>query len=182
MTSAIESVLRRSGCRPPGSLHTTRRTESSDHMPHDRHPVRFQLVAIVVALTLAMTGLDAQMQARRIFITPTDDGFHTYITAAFIKKKVKAVVVKTRDDADFVLTAAEVTEEKVTTGRKLVNCLFAYCGGNEDKASTSVELVDRDGVVAWSYSVNKGRGKKNLQSMAEAIAKHIQDEFVSGSR
>jgi hypothetical protein len=139
-------------------------------------------LAIVASITFAAVGLQAQPQPRRIFITPTEDGFHTYISAAFIKKKVNAVVVKTQDDADFVLTAAQVTEEKVTTGRKLVNCLFAYCGGNEDKASTSVELVDREGVVAWSYSVNKGRGKKNLQSMAEAIAKHIQDDFVSGSR
>src|SRR5437660_4087506 len=43
----------------------------------------------------------------------------------------------------------------------------------QDKASTSVQLVDANGTVLWSYSVNKGRGAKNMQSMAEAIASHL---------
>jgi hypothetical protein len=66
--------------------------------------------------------------------------------------------------------------EKVSTGSKLVKCLFAYCAGSEDKASVSVQLV-KDGQIVWSYSVNKGRGSKNRQSMAEAIAKHLKDEY-----
>ena len=30
----------------------------------------------------------------------------------------------------------------------------------------------------WSYSVNKSRGSKNLQSMAEAIAKHLKNDYL----
>ena len=58
-----------------------------------------------------------------------------------------------------------------------MKCLFAYCGGIEDKASTSVQLIDSQGAIVWSYAVNKGRGAKNRQSMAEAIAKHLKSEF-----
>jgi len=47
----------------------------------------------------------------------------------------------------------------------------------QDKASTSVQLVDANGTVLWSYSVNKGRGAKNMQSMAEAIASHLKGEY-----
>jgi len=47
-----------------------------------------------------------------------------------------------------------------------------------DKASTSVTLVSGAGEVVWSYSVNKGRGEKNRQSLAEAIAKHLKDDYL----
>ena len=75
--------------------------------------------------------------------------------------------------ATHTLNSAPVEVEKVTTGKKLVNCLFAYCAGSEDKASTSVTLTSKEGIVEWSYAVNKGRGSKNMQSMAESVAKHL---------
>lgn len=71
--------------------------------------------------------------------------------------------------------ASEVQKE--STGSKLVKCWFAYCADIDDKASTSVQLIDQDGTVCWSYAVNKGRGAKNRQSMAEAIAKHLKGEY-----
>jgi hypothetical protein len=30
----------------------------------------------------------------------------------------------------------------------------------------------------WSYSVNKGRGQKNMQSLAEAVAVHLKDDYL----
>ena len=45
-----------------------------------------------------------------------------------------------------------------------------------------MQLVDSAGIVKWSYAVNKQRGGKNKQSMAEAIAKHFNDEFISKRR
>jgi hypothetical protein len=89
------------------------------------------------------------------------------------KKKVPVTVTKNAESATYKLTAAEVQVDKVSTGSKVVSCLFAYCAGSADKASTSVELTDAAQSVVWSYSVNKGRGEKNRQSMAEAIAKHL---------
>ena len=80
------------------------------------------------------------------------------------------------------LKAAAIDVEKVTTGKKLVNCLFAYCAGSEDKASTSVQLTDTTGAVVWSYSVNKGRGAKNRQSMAESVAEHLKDDYLKKQR
>jgi hypothetical protein len=32
--------------------------------------------------------------------------------------------------------------------------------------------------VVWSYSVNKGRGQKNRQSLAEAVAKHFKSDYL----
>jgi hypothetical protein len=139
-----------------------------------------------VLITLAVLFLTvvsfAQPTKTTIYIDPTDDGFHTYITAAIHKKKVPLTVVTTKDGATYTLTSAQVEVETVSTGRKVVNCLFAYCGGNEDKASTSVTLTDATGAVVWSYAVNKGRGSKNKQSMAEAIAKHLGNHLKDRAR
>src|SRR5262245_48523525 len=122
-------------------------------------------------------GAAAQGVLPSLYIQPTDDGFQTYVTAAIHKKKVPVIVVTKVADAAYTLTAAAIEVETVTTGKKLVNCLFAYCAGSEDKASTSVTLTDGSGAVVWSYSVNKGRGAKNRQSMAEAIAEHLKEDY-----
>jgi hypothetical protein len=137
---------------------------------------------LLLALLTAITPAWGQTARHFIYIVPSENGFETYITAALHKKNVPVTITKDEMQADLRLTSTQVSTEQVSTGRKVVNCLFAYCGGNEDKASTSVELVDKTGAVVWSYAVNKGRGKKNLQSMAEAIAKHLKDDYLMKAR
>lgn len=138
-----------------------------------------RLVLLLASALLAMgSATYAQTSLPTLYIVPTDDGFETYLTAAMHKKKVPVAVTKNADGATYTLTAAQVEIEKVSTGSKVVKCLFASCAGTEDKASTSVELVDGSGIVAWSYAVNKGRGAKNRQSMAESIAEHLKDDYL----
>ncbi len=135
---------------------------------------------LLLTVCLVAFATTTYAQGTMVFIAPTDDGFHTYIAAAIQKKKVPVSIVASKDLATHTLTPNQVKVETVTTGKRVVNCLFAYCAGNEDKASTSVTLTDdKAGTIVWSYAVNKGRGTKNLQSMAEAIAKHLKDEYTS---
>lgn len=134
-------------------------------------------VIVTVLVSLCWPAF-ASAQSRIIFITPTADGFEVYLAAAMSKKKVPVSVSTIADKADFTLKASEVEVQKVGTGTKVLNCLFLYCGGNSDKGTTSVQLVDKEGLVVWSYSVNKGRGEKNKQSLAEAIAKHLNDDYL----
>jgi hypothetical protein len=112
-----------------------------------------------------------------LYISPTEDNFEVYIAAAMSKKRVPIIVTKNPETADLVLTTAAVEIQKQSTGSKIARCLFMYCGGIEDRGTTSVEVTHGDQVV-WSYSVNKGRGQKNRQSLAEAIAKHFKDEYL----
>lgn len=141
-----------------------------------------RLLVIALVVTGFAISATAQTNYPTLYISPTDDGFEVYLTAAMHKKKVPVTVTKNPENATYTLTAAEVEVEKVSTGAKVVSCLFAYCAGSSDKASTSVELVDAAQSVVWSYSVNKGRGEKNRQSMAEAIAKHLNDDFLKKRR
>ena len=135
---------------------------------------RAVLLTIVVAF-LAIPA-PAQQEKPSLYIPPTGDGFEVYLAAAMVKKEVPVLVLDHEEGATYALKAAKVETKQVGGGTKLINCLFAYCAGNEDKGNTSVQLVE-GGVIKWSYSVNKGRGEKNMQSMAESIAKHLKNEF-----
>jgi hypothetical protein len=137
-------------------------------------PMKTLIMLVVVSVA---TVASAQSNYPALYIQPTEDGFETYITAAILKKKVPVTVVTKSESAAYVLKAAEVDVQKETTGSKVVKCLFANCAGTEDKASTSVQLTRGDAVV-WSYAVNKGRGAKNRQSMAESIAEHLKDDYL----
>jgi hypothetical protein len=133
------------------------------------------LIVAVGIVGLATSSVSAQDRPA-LYITPTGDGFEVYLSAAMIKKKVPVSVVVKDETATLVLKASAVDIQQQSTGSKIARCLFAYCGGIEDRGSTSVQLLKGDTVV-WSYSVNKGRGQKNRQSLAEAVASHLKDEY-----
>ena len=125
----------------------------------------------------ASSGAPATVQGRpTIFITPTEDNFEVFLSAAMMKKEVPVTITTKAEGAELVLKASAVEIQQQSTGSKIARCLFAYCAGMEDRGLTSVQLLRGD-TVAWSYSVNKGRGQKNRQSLAEAVAKHLKSEY-----
>jgi hypothetical protein len=134
-------------------------------------------IALVALMTLLAVPVGAQMPRPKLFVDGAD-GFEVYISAALAKKDVGVDVVTDSKKADYVMKATAIEVQKVGTGSKVVNCLFMSCAGNSDKGNTSVQVIDKEGVVKWSYAVNKGRGEKNKQAMAEAIAKHFKSEFL----
>lgn len=141
-----------------------------------RHSLLVLLSVIVSVPVVAQEPAPNPNDKPSVFIRPTEDGFETFIAAAIVKKKVPVTVTRKEEGATYILEATAIETQKVSTGAKWANCLFAYCAGNDDKGSTSVQLLRGD-EVAWSYSVNKGRGQKNKQSLAESIAKHLKGQF-----
>jgi hypothetical protein len=129
--------------------------------------IAFILVATVFAATPATN--------RTIYIEP-QQGFETYLAAAMHKKDVPVDVVLDKSKAQYWLIVVPIEVHQESTGGKVARCLFAYCAGIEDRANVSVQLVESGSTkVVWAYSVNKGNGQKNTQSMAEAIAKHLKE-------
>jgi hypothetical protein len=129
---------------------------------------------------LLWSSIAAAQERQTLFITPTADNFEVYLSAAIVKKHVPVEIVTKEDGAALVLKASAVDVQKQSTGSKVARCLFAYCDGIEDRGATTVQVVRGDH-VQWSYSVNKGRGQKNRQALAEAIAKHLNDEYFHHS-
>lgn len=137
---------------------------------------------LLLALCLATASPVFAQNFSSMHISPTEDGFEVYLSAAMHKKGVPVRVMAVADGADYTLKVAQIEVTKESTGGKIARCLFAYCAGISDKASTSVTLISSTGEIVWSYSVNKGRGEKNRQSMAEAIAKHLKDDYLKKRR
>jgi|SRR5271157_1127324 len=120
----------------------------------------------------------AQLARPTVYIEP-QNGFETYLAAAMVKKGVPVDVVTDKAKAIYVLRPSNVEIKQESTGSKITRCLFLYCAGMEDKGSVSVQVIEvSSSKELWAYSVNKQRGGKNEQSMAEAIAKHFK-EFLN---
>ncbi|MEJ0021760.1 MAG: hypothetical protein WDN47_04260 [Candidatus Doudnabacteria bacterium] len=136
-----------------------------------------RLLMMLMVLTVTANAL-AQAPKPTLYIEPMEDGFDTYIAAAMLKKEVAVQVTTKEEGSTYTLKATKVEIKSESGAGKIARCLFAYCAGIADTGSTSVTLVSKDGIVLWSYSVNKGRGAANRQSMAEAIAKHLNNDYL----
>jgi len=130
----------------------------------------------VLLVVFASSVSFAQLSRPTVYLEP-QQGFETYLAAAFAKKNVPVDVVTDQTKATYVLKSAPVEIKQESTGGKITRCLFAYCAGIEDKGSVSVQLIEASSTkMLWAYSVNKQRGgSKNQQSMAEAVAKHCKE-------
>src|SRR5262249_61498494 len=134
-----------------------------------------RLISLLVACLFVSLASFAQLARPTVYIEP-QQGFETYLAAAMSKKGVPADIVTDPAKATYVLKTAPVEIQKESTGGKVVRCLFAYCAGIEDKGTVSVQLIEVSSSKSmWAYSVNKQRGGKNQQSMAEAVAKHFKE-------
>jgi TolB-like protein len=133
-----------------------------------------KLVALLVLFASSLSF--AQLSHPTVYLEP-QQGFETYLAAAFAKKGVPLDVVTDQTKATYVLKSAPVEIKQESTGGKIARCLFAYCAGIEDKGNVSVQLIEASSTkMLWAYSVNKQRGgSKNQQSMAEAVAKHCKE-------
>jgi len=126
--------------------------------------------------TLLVSSFSFAQLSRPTVYIEAQQGFETYLGAAMTKKNVPADIVTDPAKATYVLKAAPVEVQKESTGGKVVRCLFANCVGIEDKGTVSVQLIEVSSSKSmWAYSVNKQRGGKNQQSMAEAVAKHFKE-------
>src|SRR5215470_12992831 len=133
---------------------------------------RFGVLFVLLVSSLSF----AQLSRPTVYLEP-QQGFETYLAAAFAKKGVPVDVVTDETKATYVLKSAPIETKQESTGSKVTRCLFAYCAGIEDRANVSVQLIETTSTkMLWAYSVNKQRGgSKNQQSMAEAVAKHFKE-------
>lgn len=126
----------------------------------------------IVCATSVVIGQDDKPS---IFISPTGDGFDLFVAAALAKKNVPATVVTSQSGAQLTLKATPVQVQKESTKMKVVKCIMQSCANTEDKASASAQLLDRKGIVLWSYATDDDDTSR--KSMAESIAKHLKKEF-----
>jgi len=122
-----------------------------------------------IALALCLSASVVAQERPTLFITPTEDNFETYLTAAVVKKGVPVTITAKPEGATYVLKASAV--EVLSYCNDIdARCLVMNCC--LDRGTTAVTLLKGDR-IAWAYSVNKG-GQKHRQALAEAIAKYLK--------
>src|SRR5579863_6619621 len=108
-----------------------------------------------------------------VFIEPMG-GFETYLTAAFMKKRVPLHVTTNKDKAQYVISGTAASE-KAGWAKVLV------MRSAQSTEEASISIVDqKTGDVIYAYEVNKGSSARGKQSAAEACAKHVKEKIEKG--
>jgi hypothetical protein len=121
--------------------------------------------ATAPVVTLATTRI---MPNSKVYVAPMDNGFESYLMAAFRKKKVQLLPVAEKDQADYVITGTSV--DKKAGWAKIV-----FMGNVHSDNAASINMSDRkSGVIVYAYAVDKKSTLHGQQTAAEACAKHLQ--------
>lgn len=120
-------------------------------------------------------------QTRPKVYIDADPEFSTALVAAIEKKSVPVTVVVDSKRADYTLRSAPVNSKDESSAGKITRCIFMNCLGINGAANVSVELIRlSDSAVVWAYQVRKpNSGPIGIQSLSEAIAKHLKNDYLS---
>jgi len=138
------------------------------------------LAGIIFATCVLATMGVAQAPDNPTMYIDANSEFQTALTAAMIKKHVPIAVTTDKGKADFILQSAPVFSKSESGGSKFTRCMFLDCIGINGYSSVSVELLkSSDSTVVWAYQVRKGNsGPLGVQSLSEAIAKHLKNDYL----
>jgi len=139
------------------------------------------LVSVLLVLcSLPAANLFAQSATQPTVYIAAENGFQTALAAAMLKKRVPLSVTTDEVKADYILKAAPVDSKDESGAGKVARCLFLDCIGVNGYSEVSVQLLKRDGsIVVWAYQVRKGNsGPLGVQSLSEAIAKHLNNDYL----
>jgi hypothetical protein len=137
------------------------------------------LSLLMLALSLVPSAFGQTPAQPKIFVKAEPD-FAVALSAAIIKKHTPVIVVTDEKDAEYFLQSAAVSAKQESAGSKVARCLFAYCAGIEGSSTVSVQLIKvSDSSIVWAYQVRKANGGPvGIQSLSEAIAKHLKNDYL----
>src|SRR5579859_4397161 len=132
-----------------------------------------KIARLLITLVFAVSAFALTTQP--IIFIEAEDGFDVAIAAAINRKHVPVEVTNDKTKANLILRSSRIQQKIDTdsTGTKVAKMIFGV--PTILPGSVSVQLTDLEGKVLWGYNCTKVRGKeRNVQSLAEAIAKHLK--------
>jgi uncharacterized protein YfaP (DUF2135 family) len=126
------------------------------------------------------------------------DGYETALAAAFVKKHVPLIVVADKDKADYIIQNSVSQRAPAQPAVVINNSVNNVNNGSDNTqnagsrggfpkpgsfghTSASISVIDRQSSqIVFAYSVGKSANTNQLQSTAEACAKHLK-EFIEKS-
>ena len=110
---------------------------------------RYTYLAIVLAFGTVLPAADKHPKStpsdvpEAIYVEP-QNGFESYIQAAFFKKHVPATIANDKQSATLVLRSGNIVQQEEKTGLgKLARCAWALCIGIDGTQTVSVQLTIR---------------------------------------
>ena len=150
-----------------------------------------RMVAVtLLAFSASMFAQAPQLKSgSTVFIEPMD-GYETYLAAAIAKKKVPLILVADKSKADYTITSnvsqrAPTSPAVVINNTNGVNNSGPHSGypapGSFGRTNASISVIDaHTSQIVFAYAVGKAANTNQLQSTAEACAKHL-NEFIEKS-
>lgn len=155
---------------------------------------RFLAILTLATCTVCLAQAPQIKSGSTVYIEPMD-GYETYLAAAFTKKHVPLIVVADKGKADYFI-AASVSQKAPTQPPVVINNSVNNVNngsnntqnagsrggyprpGSFGRTSASISVIDsRSSQIVFAYSVGKSANTNQLQSAAEACAKHLR-EFI----
>src|SRR5260370_2213956 len=104
----------------------------------------------------------------KVYLAPMENGFESYLMAAFRQKKVQLLPVAEKDQADYVITGTSV-DKKAGWAKTVFMANVHY-----DNAPV-IHMPDRKtGAIVYAYAVDKKSTLHGQQTPAKAYAKHLE--------
>jgi len=110
------------------------------------------------------------------------DGFDIYLSKAIETKKIPLVVVGEKGKADFVIATTASQGQRTAVG-DAIGSVNDVWHGKAVKSSTvdeaAMKVVNaQTGVIVFTYEAKKTNSFRGKKSVAEALAKHLNDVIV----
>jgi hypothetical protein len=132
-----------------------------------------------------------------VYIEPMD-GYETYLAAAIAKKQVPLVLVADKSKADYLITST-VSHRTSAQPAVVINNSNGDSGGNSGfeegmrradarraargATSASISVIDaHSSQIVFAYAVGKAGSTNQVQSTAEACAKHLKEFIEKGKK
>lgn len=144
---------------------------------------------LLLLSTVAIAQAPQIKRGATVYIEPMD-GYETYLAAALAKKKVPLIVVADKGKADYFIASsvsqkapvqpAVVINNNVNNGSANTQDAGSRGGyprpGSFGQTNASVSVIEGDSSqIVFAYSVGKRANTNQLQSTAEACAKHLRE-------
>jgi hypothetical protein len=150
-------------------------------MRNSTHARLFMLALIMAAFVVSAAAAEkavglgpSAIPAGATVYIEANEGFDTYLRAAFQKKGVPLSIVVDKLKADYVMSST------MASGKDPGVAAAIFLGKRNANQDASISIVEiKSGIVRYSYAVHKYNAVNGKQSAAEAIAKNVKNKVNS---
>jgi hypothetical protein len=161
---------------------------------------RFLASLLLACSTLCLAQTPHIKSGATVYIEPMG-GYETYLAAAILKKQVPLIVVADKAKADYIITSTVSHRTPAQPAVVVNNTTNVNSSGNDafdngfnqvmqsaaatksrGATSASISVIDaHSSQIVFAYAVGKAGNTNQIQSAAEACAKHLK-EFIEKAK